>query len=433
VYLFFIFKYITYINYTILMRHLKIEQNNSQVEVISLSLINKIYDYVHSNSLDNNSNLKGSLYVQHTYEEYANEIRHSYPQVIINVLEYYILFKCKAMETALYNKFNIGDGIGITKTQAAAVTNIPSSWDNKAFGNNTDITSFDELKYFTNVTTIDDYAFDLCTNLKSIDLSNITRIKYAAFSQCSSLESVNLSKVTDIASKAFQYCTNLSNINSDLHQLRQLGYDFTFCATKITGDINLTGIVSSNDIPEPVFVNTQIRSIIYGTGCGFGKSNTFTGGRRMDFNWKNYISSPNLVFIDLSLATIKRINDYGYNNCTTLRLIKFPSTITGCGNYIFSNCSALEAIVLPVETPPQYTGEEYSNMNVTKPFLFNQTTVDGKLVVIPPNTNVRIYVPRNSVELYKSTDGWSKYSDYILSIEDDYVDPDYYTKTFQNN
>lgn len=79
----------------------------------------------------------------------------------------YITFADAEVERVLMAKGVSSDGIGITKEDAAAVTNI-NTW----YRGNTAITSFEELKYFTKVTTLTN-AFTGCTSLASVNFDNI--------------------------------------------------------------------------------------------------------------------------------------------------------------------------------------------------------------------------------------------------------------------
>ena len=80
-----------------------------------------------------------------------------------------------------------GDGDGmLTFDEVAAVTDL-----GRAFKDNTKITSFKELMYFTNVTQIGQSEFSGCVNLKSIVIpSSITEIGQYAFANCTSLTDV---------------------------------------------------------------------------------------------------------------------------------------------------------------------------------------------------------------------------------------------------
>lgn len=101
-----------------------------------------------------------------------------------------------------------GDG-ELSYAEAAAVTNLGT-----VFKNNSTITTFDELQYFTGLTSIGDNAFDFCTNLTSVQLPNtIASIGYRAFYHCKLMTAFNIpSSVTIIGNFAFCYCEKLTSI-----------------------------------------------------------------------------------------------------------------------------------------------------------------------------------------------------------------------------
>lgn len=77
------------------------------------------------------------------------------------------------------DKYGWKDG-ELSEEEAKVVTNI-----GKLFAQKTDIVSFDELKYFTGLTSIDYYAFQECSSLKSITIPNtVTGISEGAFRGC---------------------------------------------------------------------------------------------------------------------------------------------------------------------------------------------------------------------------------------------------------
>lgn len=183
------------------MTHLRIEQNEGAVEYVSSAVIKKLYDLATSGDLDVTSNLQGTLHVTTTYQEYEQALETAYPHLHISADNYYVLFQdLEVLRVLLTN--SIGDGVGVTLTQAASA-NIGS-----IFKNNTTITSFDELRFFTSTTGFGQSAFEGCSSLTSIKFpSTLISIGANSFRNCSSLTGVlDLSdtSVTTIWQGAFQ-------------------------------------------------------------------------------------------------------------------------------------------------------------------------------------------------------------------------------------
>ena len=104
-----------------------------------------------------------------------------------------------------------GDG-ELSKAEALAVIDLGT-----VFKGNTSIRTFDELQYFTGLTTINAQAFENCTELKDIIIPNsVTSIRPHAFWNCSSLTSITIpSSVTSSSDGAFWGCTNLKTVYID--------------------------------------------------------------------------------------------------------------------------------------------------------------------------------------------------------------------------
>jgi len=96
----------------------------------------------------------------------------------------------------------------LSKDEAAVVTSLGTVFKETA------IVSFDELQYFTGLSSIATNAFQMCTSLESIVIpANVTQIGNGAFKDCTSLESVLLpDSLTSIGSSAFEECIGLKAI-----------------------------------------------------------------------------------------------------------------------------------------------------------------------------------------------------------------------------
>ncbi len=98
----------------------------------------------------------------------------------------------------------------LTKSEAAAMTD-----NNKINFAETALNSFNEFKYFTGITNINDAAFRNCPYLESITFPNsVTKIGKNAFSNCSSLTNVKIpNSVATLDYNAFSECTNLTSVS----------------------------------------------------------------------------------------------------------------------------------------------------------------------------------------------------------------------------
>ncbi len=103
----------------------------------------------------------------------------------------------------------------LSEAEAAAVTEL-----GEVFKENEDITSFDELQYFTGLTSIGENAFRNCINMTSVTIpSSVTSIGDRAFSECKKLSSMEIpDQVTTIGLYAFSGLTS----NQSLHIGRSL-------------------------------------------------------------------------------------------------------------------------------------------------------------------------------------------------------------------
>ena len=102
-----------------------------------------------------------------------------------------------------------GDG-ELSYYEAALVTSL-----GEAFRNRTDIVSFDELQYFTGLSSIDDYAFECCYGLTTVTLPNtLTSIGGYAFKDCSGLTGSMIipTSVTSIGGSAFYGSAGIGSV-----------------------------------------------------------------------------------------------------------------------------------------------------------------------------------------------------------------------------
>ena len=123
-----------------------------------------------------------------------------------------IEFKSSSVEKICVTEWDTnGDG-KLSYKEAALVQTIGTVFKS------TSIYYFDELKYFTGLTSIGDDAFYSCVSLGSVTIpSSVTSIGSGAFSYCSGLQSVTIpSSVTSIGSGAFTGCGGDLYVNCNI-------------------------------------------------------------------------------------------------------------------------------------------------------------------------------------------------------------------------
>ena len=174
----------------------------------------------------------------------------------------------------------------LSEAEAAVVTDL-----GEVFKGNTAITSFDELWYFTGLTSIRDEAFRECDGLTSVIIpENVTSIGSSAFS-FSGLTTVTIpNSVTSIESNAFYGCASLTSAS-----------------------------ISSNV--------KSINSGVFG-GCTALTSITLPEG-------------------------IQEIGTGAFGSCNALTTVVIPSSVTSIGSYAFQACSSLATIQCYADNVPE--------------------------------------------------------------------------------
>ncbi len=217
-----------------------------------------------------------------------------------------------------------GNGL-IEYDEASNVTELGTAFRNQ------NIKSFDELRFFTSLASIPDYAFEDCGSLKSVTLpENISRIGSGAFRNCVSLESINLpSTVTEIQDHALENCSSL----------QELGLPE---ALESLGDYALSGLsgVESIDLPENVT-----------PGRGTFKGWRSLSGIQIPSNWTEL---PDEAFEKCSSISeiivpdnIIRLGRSCFQECGSLTSISLPDGLQYIKSYAFQDCSSLVSINIP--------------------------------------------------------------------------------------
>ena len=229
------------------------------------------------------------------------------------------------------------------------------------FRGNSEITSFDEFRFFTGITDTGllNTVFGGCTSLKELTVpEGITRLGYDCFSGLTSLEKVNIPN-------------------------------------------SLVYIDNAN-----VFLNCNLKSFeAYGPLEYIGGS--------------TFRNNKNLVSCIIPNAVITLLENNLFQGCGSLESFDIPETVTSIGGACFNGCSTLKHLVIPERvTRIRYAAfggclsmEYFILLSVTPPALENQDAFSN-------TNNCPIYVPATSVSAYKTATNWSNYASRIQAIPD---------------
>ena len=149
----------------------------------------------------------------------------------------------------------------LSKEEAAAVTDL-----GEVFKGNRYIQTFNELKYFTGLTSIAYKAFSECKGLTTVTLPNtVKRIENGAFQYCSKLTDIIIpNSVTAIGNWAFEVCSELSTAIIGGRVIDIGSSAFAYCS-------HLTSVYVQNPVPvaiyEQAFSNRKNAILYVPNGC----------------------------------------------------------------------------------------------------------------------------------------------------------------------
>ena len=117
-------------------------------------------------------------------------------------------------------------------------------------------------------------------------------------------------------------------------------------------------------------------------------------------------------------ASVKTIGYDAFCACYSLQKVQFNDGISEIGAYAFYNCDNLNEIILPASV--KTIGDNAFGQNVQwgdiSVYIYAEVPPEGN-GNIPQRNELKIYVPEESVELYKKHRSWVTYRDYIFPME----------------
>ena len=282
-----------------------------------------------------------------------------------------------------------GDG-ELSKTEAAAVTSL-----GKVF-NKSKITTFNELQYFTGLTTIEENAF-YGSSITSVAIPlGVTTIEEYAF-RLSNLTSLTLGgRVSTLGSGAFFNCNYLTSLTISSSLISIGNCAFNACPSLATIIVDPENPVYDSRDNCNAIILTSDNIIVQGCkNTVIPSSVTAIGNYAFDG-----VTTLTDAYVPDNIISIK-VDSYGY--CSNLKKVTLGTGIKEIGDMAFWHCSSLKDFYCNTTTPPT-TGSD---------------VFDGT-----PIASATLHVPASSVNLYKATAPWSGFGS-IVAIGDEQGEEQY--------
>ncbi len=274
----------------------------------------------------------------------------------------------------------------LSYAEAAAVTDL-----GEVFKNNTNIQSFDELQYFTGLTTIGDQAFYYCYRLTSVVLpETVTAIGTSAFQYCFYLSSIRLSEnLENIASDAFWNCVRLTSIRIPA-KVNSIGDTvFGYCTQLTDVSVDPANTVFDSREGCNAIVETSTNTLYQAFVSTRIPSTVTTIGR---FAY-SYVAGLTELRIPSNVTALAGVSVF---SCDDLRSVVLPAELTTIGHQSFDYCDSLKTVKVGMTVPPSITQRTFNS-----------------------RTYATLYVPTGCREAYLAADYWKEFKQIVEFCDGD--------------
>lgn len=307
-------------------------------------------------------------------------------ELLINTNVRNIDFADNGIKKLCTTNWDLNDDGELDTNEAASVNSLAD-----VFAGNVKLTSFDELQYFTGLSTIREQDFSGCTGLTSVVIPcNVTSIEGNSFLGCNELSSI----FVDDKNTVYDSRDNCNAIIETSTNKLIFGCKSSFIPNSVTsiGECafsHCSGLTSLN-IPKNV------------TSIGEGAFNYCydLSSITIDEDNDNYDSRNNCnAIIETETNTLL----WGCENTT------IPNSITAIGKDAFREIAGITKLIIPAQVTSigenAFQGCNY--LTIVK--LKNTTPVDINANVFSTRSVATLYVPIESIDDYNNSDSWNDF------------------------
>ena len=291
--------------------------------------------------------------------------------------------------------------------------------DINAFGYNYNLSA---VTRYNNVEAIGNSAFYNCTSLQNAPISDkVTTIGFNAFAYCPLSGNVTIpDSCTYIGEQAFRYCSAMTTVEIGSGITTISGSAFCDCSALTSVTINALVPPTLGLQPferegnnfriyvpcESLAAYREAEGWSYYAGqhkiqaknCNKYYATYTNGGISIKECDGNPLAQGEVTTTDLAKINIgdcvTEIGASAFYHSTSLTSVTIGSGVTSIGKDAFTRCTSLQSITVNAVVPP-----------AIGVYVFDDTN------------DCPIYVPAESVDTYKSAEGWSSYADRIQPIQ----------------